>query len=246
MTDVAPRLPNSLPEHLAIGLLPWESQEDFEALYLAYHGIYAPSGPAQVALVDQLAWLDWRRRRLRVAERALHMASLERNVAFQRNDRLTQRALVTCDISRPDTSSEKAVESDDASDSEQVEDWSSMLESAERARDILEEHREDGIEAALEALPVETREWFEETAAEEDTRFPANLDGLQRFLIVEVLPFFRSSLEGFRVGPAIRRQAWGESFDPERMDKLLSLDERLGRQFEKTMSLYNSLLKIIP
>ena len=32
-------------------------------------------------------------------------------------------------------------------------------------------------------------------------------------------------------------QAWGESLDPLRMDKLLALDERLTRQFEKVLGM---------
>ena len=37
--------------------------------------------------------------------------------------------------------------------------------------------------------------------------------------------------------PAIRLQAWGESLDPFRLDRVYALDERLTRQFEKTLAM---------
>ena len=37
--------------------------------------------------------------------------------------------------------------------------------------------------------------------------------------------------------PAIRLQAHGESLDPHRADRIFALDERLTRQFEKTLAM---------
>jgi len=37
--------------------------------------------------------------------------------------------------------------------------------------------------------------------------------------------------------PAIRLQAWGESLDPFRADRIFALDERLTRQFSKTLAM---------
>ena len=37
--------------------------------------------------------------------------------------------------------------------------------------------------------------------------------------------------------PAIRLQAWGESVDPFRLDRVYALDERLTRQFGKTLAM---------
>ena len=42
----------------------------------------------------------------------------------------------------------------------------------------------------------------------------------------------------------MRLQAWGESLDPFRMDKLLALDERLTRQVEKLMGMLIRLQKM--
>lgn len=236
MGEATIKLPNAAPDHLVIGLLPWEDRDEFDALYRDYCAEFAPAGPSETRLVEQLVWIDWRQRRLRIGERALHMATLDRNTSPERHDRLSRRALVHLDVSRPDTSSSKAVQSDDEEDAQETRDWEEMLDAAEQAQAILLDRQQAGYDEALAALPSETREWFEETAEEDDTRFPPNADGLTGFLVLEVLPFFRSNLEGRKAGPAIRLQAWGESLDPDRMDRLMALDERLSRQFEKAMA----------
>ena len=242
MTSSAVQLiPNTVPDHLAIGLLPWEDRAAFDTLFRDYVAEFVPAGPAETRLVEQLVWIDWRQRRLRLGERALHMANLDRNTSSERNDRLSRRALVHVDAGRPRTSSQAAIQTDDAADAGEVEDWEVRLEAAEQAHSLMLDKHQAGYETALATLPPETREWFEETAEEEDTRFPANADGLIAFLMLEVLPFFRTSLEGHRCGPAIRLQAYGESLDPDRMERLMSLDERLSRQFDKTLTQLGNL-----
>ena len=44
-------------------------------------------------------------------------------------------------------------------------------------------------------------------------------------------------LAGARGGPLVRLQAWGESLDPDRMDRLMQLDQRLTRRYEKLMGM---------
>ena len=235
------QLPNAAPDHLLIGLLPWEDRDAFHALFRDYCAEFVPAGPAETRLVEQLVWIDWRQRRLRIGERALHMATLDRNTSPERNDRLTRRALAHLDAGRPDTSSSKAIRSDDAEDADETHDWEQMLEAAEKAESVLLGRHQAGYDEALAILPEDTQEWFLETAEDEYTRYAANADGLMGFLMLEILPFFRNNLMGRRAGPAIRLQAWGESLDPDRIDRLMVLDERLGRQFEKAMAQLTTL-----
>lgn len=58
-------------------LLPWEEPKAFHALRAAFHRDHSPQGLTEASLVDQLIWLEWRRRRLIIGERAAHMAALQ-------------------------------------------------------------------------------------------------------------------------------------------------------------------------
>jgi hypothetical protein len=235
MTAEATLIVNAAPAHLLRGLLPWENEADFDTLYQSYIQEYAPKGPTERSLVDQLVWLDWRRRRMHLGERALHMASLSRAISSQDNDTLSRRALSVEGRGRVGRSSGDCVKSDAEEDAAEAKDWERYLKAAERALSLLEEQRD--YDAALAELPAETREWFEEMATEQEHRFSRDAMGLQLFLRVEVQPYFKSSLAGYEAGSSIRLQAWGESLDPVRSDKLLALDERLMRQFEKVLSM---------
>ena len=237
MTNVATLAPNSLPPSpFEAGLLPWENVEAFLKLRDDYFLTYHPVGPAETHVLEQLVWCDWRRRRLVLGERALHMASLGRATSIERNDRLTQRALALTDGTRPELSSSNAVRSSDDEDDRSKAEWADMLAAAEMARALLEAGKKDAYARALASLPEETVEWFLEDCQSKE-RLQADAEGLRVFLVSEVLPFFRAHLAGARGGPMVRLQAFGESLDPFRMEKLFALDERLTRQFEKAMGM---------
>ncbi|MEZ5961712.1 MAG: hypothetical protein R3C30_15015 [Hyphomonadaceae bacterium] len=57
-------------------LLPWESEAEYRVLYAAFASDHAPEGATEQTLVARLVWIEWRRRRLVLAERAVHMAAL--------------------------------------------------------------------------------------------------------------------------------------------------------------------------
>jgi hypothetical protein len=76
-------------------LLPWESTAEFRALHAAFHAEHQPMGATEVSLVDQLAWIEWRRQRLMLGERAAHMASLQERMGDEYKTRQTlSRALI--------------------------------------------------------------------------------------------------------------------------------------------------------
>ena len=246
MTSHPPAVLGNHPqEHLKVALLPWENEAEFDSLLQAYETTYLPKGPTETGLVEQLAWIDWRRRRLRLGERALHMASLDRATSDQRYDQLTRRSLALGDGTRPELSSRGAVRSDDEADKGSVASWTEMVAAAETAEALIDANGQAAYAQALAGLPDETREWFEEEC-EGEGQFTLDWEGLKRFLIHEVLPFFRANLAGARGGAVVRLQAWGESLDPVRMDKLLALDERLTRQFEKVLGMLIRLQEMRP
>src|SRR5215203_5944434 len=51
-------------------LLPWEDQGEYDELLSALVSEHRPSGPTEEHLVEELAGILWRKRRLRVAEAA--------------------------------------------------------------------------------------------------------------------------------------------------------------------------------
>src|SRR6476661_7144949 len=58
-------------------VLPWENPDEFRALVEALAAEHAPQGPTEEHLVEEMAGILWRKRRLRLAEAATHRRGLE-------------------------------------------------------------------------------------------------------------------------------------------------------------------------
>lgn len=237
MSEQAVLVPNALPPSpYEVALLPWEDEEAFARLREEYLAAYRPGGPAERHILEQIVWCDWRRRRLVLGERALHMASLDSRTSREIRDALSRRALAVSGGIRPEISSAGAIKNDDEEDAGTEQMWAGMVEQAETAENLLEANAKDCYAQALACLPEETAEWFLETCETEE-KYNQDRESLVRFITVEVLPFFRKHLAGAQAGPKVRLQAWGESLDPHRMDRLIQLDERLTRQYEKLLGM---------
>ena len=86
---------NQLPDHLANFLLPWEKQAEFQELLIGLEKRFIPTCPVTQEYIEQLALICWRRRRLRLAERAAHMAAAKQRSGMERADKVSMRALCT-------------------------------------------------------------------------------------------------------------------------------------------------------
>jgi hypothetical protein len=58
-------------------VLPWEDADEYRALVAALVAEHAPQGPTEEHLVEELAGILWRKRRLRLAEAAAHRRGLD-------------------------------------------------------------------------------------------------------------------------------------------------------------------------
>jgi hypothetical protein len=58
-------------------VLPWEDADEYQAIVTALVDCHAPYGPTEEHLVEEIAGIVWRKRRLRLAEAAAHRRSLE-------------------------------------------------------------------------------------------------------------------------------------------------------------------------
>ena len=232
-------IPNALPPSpYEMALLPWEDALAFGMLREEYFIAYPPGGPAERHIVEQLVWCDWRRRRLVLGERALHLASFDKRVDFGPNDPLTRRALMPLGAKRARLSSELAVTTTLADDEDLAVDTSDDEAHAADALSILEAGRPDAFEQALAALRDDSRDfWINNGTGDDPENYPPNAEGLAKFIRRELMPLLEQQKTEATMRQAVRVQAWGESLDPNYMDRLMQLDERLTRQYEKLLAM---------
>src|SRR5208282_3261367 len=63
----------------ACTVLPWEDEAEYCSLLGALVDEYAPRGPTEDHLIEEIAGVIWRKRRLRLAEAAAYRRGLEKN-----------------------------------------------------------------------------------------------------------------------------------------------------------------------
>jgi hypothetical protein len=159
-------------------LLPWETAEEFEVLRSAYHREHAPRGATETALVDQLAWIEWRRRRLVAGERAVHMAALQdRLSAPHKTSEALGRALIASGGKADKEELAGALSTSPQEDAAVLADTRDDEAMTQRAIALLETGDPDSYGEALATLRQDTRDWWEDTVSDDEQ---THLDGKAR------------------------------------------------------------------
>ena len=76
-------------------VLPWEDAAEYRDLVASLVAEHTPQGPTEEHLVEELAGVLWRKRRLRLAEAAAHRHGLDE--ALSESQRTAKRAVVHID-----------------------------------------------------------------------------------------------------------------------------------------------------
>ncbi|GAB2178314.1 hypothetical protein [Dongia sp. agr-C8] len=223
-------------------ILPWEDAAEYTALLAALVAEHAPVGPTEEHLVEELAGVLWRKRRLRLAESALHRRGLDGTLASYRET--VKVALVHLDAT---DQTERVVDAIRATASDTEADIREMQEDeamTRRALKLLESRRNDSYEAALAALREDTQEWWANILRRsldelEEGEAPATADntGLRHFLETKVLPWFETRAKELTNRPIIREQAFGEALDPDKLDRLGRYEVHLDRKLERMLAM---------
>jgi hypothetical protein len=223
-------------------VLPWEDPGQYGAIVAALAAEHAPQGPTEEHLVEELAGVLWRKRRLRLAEAAAHRQGLNRALAQYSNT--AEVALAHLDGSARSEGVAEAIRTT-ATDTEQelreVRDDEAMVR---RALDRLGSRRNDPYEAALAALHDGAREWWADALA----RDPADLgegeapatddaEGLRRFLEAVALPWLAARQRELATRPLVREQAFGETLNPDKLERLGRYEVHLDRKLERMLSM---------
>lgn len=223
-------------------VLPWEDPEEYQALVVALAAEHAPQGPTEEHLVEELAGILWRKRRLRLAEAAAHRRGLDHTFSrFRETAKVAVAHLHDVGESECVTNAVRATDADTEEDNRELEEDEAMTG---RALDLLGSPRNDRYEAALAALREHTRGWWADMLA----RDPADLDrgeqpatpdevSLQRFLEGEVLPWYETRRMELANRPLIREQAFGEALDPDKLERLGRYEVHLDRKLERTLAM---------
>jgi len=223
-------------------VLPWESADEYQAIVAALVAEHAPQGPTEEHLVEEIAGIMWRKRRLRLAEAAAHRRGLEGTLASYRET--VKVALVHLDTTGQSERVADAIRATSTVTEEDIADMEIDESMTRRALGLLDSKRHDAYEAALAALREDTQAWWTETLGrdrdelgEDEQPATADAEGLRRFLEDEVLPWFDNRKKELINRPLIREQAFGEALDPDKLERLGRYEVHLDRKLERMLAM---------
>ena len=222
-------------------VLPWENESEYGALLKALVAEHQPQGPTEEHLVEELFGIIWRKRRLRLAESAAHHRGLDESAS----DRDTVAAALShLTAGKPIERPINAILATQKKTHEEMTVLDADELKIDKALKILRTGRSDAYEKALAGLPEDKQEWWEDALArepdyfdEDEEAFTEDAAGLLRFLEQEVLPSYTQRRTELKNRSLIRRQAFGEAFDPDRLEKLGRYEVHLDRKLEKTLAM---------
>jgi len=223
-------------------VLPWEDPGEYRELVDALAAEHAPQGPTEEHLVEELAGILWRKRRLRLAEAAAHRRGLKNTLSPYAE--IVKSALVHLDAADQTARVVDAIRATATDTDEEIREMTEDEAMTHRALDLLGSRRNSAYEAALAALRQDTQQWWEDMLARDDDELdedeqPATADaeGLRHFLKAQVLPWFEDRRKELMNRPLICQQAFGESFDPDRLERLGRYEVHLDRKLERTLAM---------
>ncbi len=223
-------------------VLPWESTDEYQALVAALVDEHAPQGPTEEHLVEELAGILWRKRRLRLAEAAAHRSALKETLGPFRET--AKAALVHLDDSDEPESVSDAIRATGNDTEEEIREMRDDEAMTRRALDLLASRRNDRYDAALAELREDTQGWWSNMLAretdeleEDEEPFTADVEGLRRFLNEKVMPWFENRKKELANRPLIREQAFGEALDPDKLERLGRYEVHLDRKLERMLTM---------
>ncbi len=230
-------------------VLPWEDEAEYEALVEALTAEHAPQGPTEEHLVEELAGILWRKRRLRLAEAAAYQRGLEDTTEPFRDT--VKAALAHLDTRPQIEFVTEAIRSTPADTEEQKADLDADEALTTKALKHLNAGKPDAYKKAVAALRDDTREWWEDWLSRDQTDLdededPAtpDVEGLRCFLEQQLLPWHARRRRELENRPLIRAQAFGESLDPDKLERLARYEVHLDRKLERTLAMLVKLREL--
>jgi len=219
-------------------VLPHEERTEFDVLLAALIVEYQPGGPTELHLVEELAGILWRKRRVLMAEGASINQGLK-GAARNAEGVIPAAAPFETGLSGKGTDLRDLLDMTPEEIAKRQRDAKHDLEATRKAAAILERGGTNAYEKALRVLLPDSRDWWQNCVEEEE--YPPTAEGLSEFVRRHLEPLCIGIEKEARHHEAIKAQTLGEGLQAYRLEKLNRYETHLDRKFERTLAM---LLKL--
>jgi len=222
-------------------VLSHENHADYESLVNSLMDEHLPAGATEQHLIEELASVIWRKRRVLQAEGATINKGLKES-ARNAKTVIPAAAPFEMGLSGENTRIQDLMDlkPEDVVESQQTARHD--IDATNRASTILRKGGDRAYEKALRALLPDTREWWQEYV--DDEEYTADATGLAAFITEHVTPFVYQQEKEARHHEAIVNQTIGEGLQAYRLEKLSRYETHLDRKFERTLAMLIKLKDI--
>ena len=219
-------------------VLPHEDRSEFDELRAALIVEHQPAGATELHLIEDLAGILWRKRRVLMAEGAAINQGLKGS-ARNAESVIPSAAPFELGLTGKGTDIRDLVSLTPEEIVERHRDAEKDLALTRKAASILRRGGPNAYDKALRALQQDSRDWWQSYA--DDEEYPATAEGLGDFIRDHLEPLCLGIEKEARHHAAIKAQTLGEGLQAHRLEKLSRYETHLDRKFERTLAM---LLKL--
>jgi len=221
-----------------LAVLAHEDHAEFTDLLAALLDEHRPAGMTERHLIEELATIIWRKRRVLLAEGAKINEGLKGAVNSAASV-IKSAAPFQRGLSGENADLREFMEGTPEEIAENQRAAALDLAATQKAAAILRKGGPAAYTKARRALIRESRDWWDEHVEEEE--HPATAEGLAEFIRDTLEPICYRMAREAQFTPAIKAQTLGEGLQAHRLEKLNRYETHLDRKFERTLAM---LLKL--
>lgn len=221
-----------------LAVLAHEDHAEFADLLAALLDEHRPGGMTERHLIEELATIIWRKRRVLLAEGAKINEGLKSAVSSAASV-IKSAAPFQRGMGGENADLREFMEGTPEEIAKQQQDAALDLAATQKAAVILRKGGPNAYTKARRALIQDSRDWWDEHVDEES--YPATAEGLAEFIRDSLEPICYRMAKEAQFAPAIKAQTLGEGLQAQRLEKLNRYETHLDRKFERTLAM---LLKL--
>ena len=221
-----------------LAVLAHEDHAEFADLLAALIDEHRPGGMTERHLIEELATIIWRKRRVLLAEGAKINEGLK-CVASSPKSVMSSAAPFQRGMADENADLREFMDGTPEEIAERQRDAALDLAATRKAAAILRKGGANAYTKARRALIQESRNWWDEHVEEEE--HPATAEGLAEFIRDSLEPICYRMAREAQFTPAIKAQTLGEGLRAHLLEKLNRYETHLDRKFERTLAM---LLKL--
>jgi hypothetical protein len=215
-------------------VLSHESHADYESLVNSLMAEHLPAGATEQHLIEELASVIWRKRRVLQAEGATINQGLKVSARSAKTV-IPAAAPFELGLSGENTDIRDLMDMNPEDVAESQQSARHDLDATIKASAILNKGGTQAYEKALRALQPDSREWWESHLEEEE--YPEDAEGLTAFIEEHLSPLCHRQEKEARHHDAIVNQTIGEGLQAFKLEKLCRYETHLDRKFERTLAM---------